>query len=401
MEIVEQDALYYPYVHFPDEAWLKAALLLTPHVYRMVAQGYQPRWDTPFMWRVRRIKTNDVPLLEHAELWSTTATEAQTLLLQRLKTDIDREGPAFVRRFGQAAARAVATNDAGFQMHPGKMAGNLAAELRELGLAWTPEHPDDGAYVELHPTIGETVLGSIAVACAADCGLSVVGDGEDKASQELNRLAPAGDYGAVYDRFIHGVRPRKQPSGGTGQAAVDILLFQHCDASALEPEDLVDLSAEREPIVRLKARLHDLASKVPPMLDDKLRAKKLREAVADALDEWQRDRPSFRGALRRFFGVELASSASELAKGSMEKVAELRDSSGSAGAALSLGGAAGHFLGPLAGFGVAIVVHGVGSVASEFAAAQRSPYRYLSLAEEAGVVWSIGGVAAATGETGP
>jgi hypothetical protein len=61
---------------------------------------------------------------------------------------------------------------------------------------------------------------------------------------------------------------------------------------------------------------------------------------------------------------------------------------------LGFGTLAGHFLGPLGGFGVAVVVHAVGSVAAEVAQGKKSPYRFLTMAEKAGVVWSIGGEAA-------
>src|SRR6266478_4419158 len=101
--ISERDALYYPYVHFPSEAWLKSTLLFSPHVYRMVASEYQPRWDTVFMRELRKVETNGVRLVEHADLWSSTASDAQKVLMRRLLTDISHEGKVFKRRFGKAA----------------------------------------------------------------------------------------------------------------------------------------------------------------------------------------------------------------------------------------------------------------------------------------------------------
>src|SRR5579862_3069582 len=93
--VVERDVLFYPYVNFPSETWLKSALLFAPHVHRMVADGYRPRFDTPFMDELRFAQTQGGPLLQHAELWSGAAWEAQQALLARLQADIDREGAMF------------------------------------------------------------------------------------------------------------------------------------------------------------------------------------------------------------------------------------------------------------------------------------------------------------------
>jgi hypothetical protein len=392
--IAERDALYYPYVHFPSEAWLKSALLFTPHVYRMVASEYQPRHDTEFMKKIREVETNGVPLLEHANLYSETALRAQRLLMQRLRTDIDAEGPAFKGRFNKAAARRIATDAHGFQMHPGKLTGNLISNLEDLELAWTPDHPDDKEYRELHPAIGGAFLGSVAIACAVDVGLAVVGEATDTASKELNRLALTCDFEAVYDEFVHGKKPLPGPRSGSADAIADIILFNHCDASALTIEDLKDLAKEREPIRELKAKLREFAAEIPPLLDEAYLERKLQEKAAAALEKWQGSRPSFRGALKKFFGAELAKVGVDLLKGSISKASDLTSKPPASGLAVSAGGAALYFLGPIAGFGVGLAVHGVTTAVSELTREKESPYRYLSMAEKAGVVFSVGGTAA-------
>jgi hypothetical protein len=271
----------------------------------MVASEYQPRWDTVFMRELRKVETNGVRLVEHADLWSSTASGAQKVLMRRLLTDIRREGKAFKRRFGKAAARAIARDGHGFQMHPGKLTGGLIEELEGLGLAWKPEDPDDRDYRELHPAIGGAFLGSVAVACAADRGLAVVGDAADKTCRELNRLVSSCDFEAVYDEFVHGAKRKPSPRAVTGEAVADVLLFNHCDASALTVKDLKDLAKEREPIRKLKAKLQELAAKIPSMLDEVHLQQRLEDCAVSALKEWQTDRPSFRGALKKFFGADL------------------------------------------------------------------------------------------------
>src|ERR1043166_8165118 len=394
--IAERDALFYPYVDFPSEDWLKAALLFSPHVYRMVATDFQPRWDTEFMKQLRRVEIDGVHLLEHADLWSPTAQQAQAALMRRLRTDIEVKGNAFKERFSKAAARAISTDYTGFQVHPGKFTGGLVSDLRDLGLAWKPDRAYAGEYWELHPAIGGAFLGSIAVACAADRGLAVVGDAEDATCRELNRSVPSCDFAAVYDDFVHGTKPMLRPRAASGEAVADVILFNHCDASRITVDDLKDLATEREPIRKLKARLHELATTIPCMLDQDHLEQRLKDCAATALNEWQADRPSFKGALKRFFGADLAKVTIDLIKGSISKAADRGSSAGSAAAPVSAGSLAFQFLGAIGGFGVGLAVHGITTAIGELTRERHRPYRYLSMAKKKGVVFSIGGTSVAS-----
>jgi hypothetical protein len=279
-------------------------------------------------------------------------------------------------------------------MHPGKLTRGLVDDLEAMGLAWTPDDPEDNEYRELHPSIGGAFLGSVAVACAADRGLAVVEDAEDTACRELNRLAPNCDFEAVYDEFVHGAKRTEKLRAGTSEAVADIILFNHCDASALTVDDLMDLAKEREPIRKLKTKLQELATQIPPMLDEDHLEEKLKECAVTALKEWQDDRPSFRGALKKFFGADLAKVAADLIKGSINKAADLGPTATSAATVVSAGSAALQYLGPIGGFGVGLAVHGITTAVSELTRGRHSPYRYLSMAEKFGVVFSIGGMKA-------
>lgn len=392
--IAEQDALFFPYVNFPSEMWLKGTLLFSPHVHRIVARGYQPRRDTAFMNELRGAVVNNVPLLGHAPIWSETARQAQMQLLERLRTDVAARGDVFLATFQKPAARALALGDDGFQMHPGKLCGELSHDLQQLGLAWVPDHPDDHAYVEMHPAIGNTFLGAVAVACAADEGFGVIGDGEDNASQKLNRFASTCDFDALYDELILQQQAKGVLKHAGAQDVVDVILSSHCDPANITLQDLIDLGGEREPIIKLKARLQELAAQIPPMLNGERLQQRLEQCAVAALEEWEKDRPSFRGALKKFFGADLVKAGTDLLKGSIGKFVDGSIQAGSKGLPAGTGGlAAAHYLGPLGGFGVAIAVHGVTSVSSELMRGRASPYRYLSLAEKSGVVFSVGGMA--------
>jgi len=351
------------------------------------------------MYQIRAVEIDGIPLLEHANLYSNTAVQAQEVLLKRLRADIERGGNAFKERFGKAAARAVSTDEYGFQLHPGKLVENLVNELEGLELAWVPDHPDDKPYRELHPAIGFAFLGAVAMSCAADRGLAVVGNAEDVTCRKLNQFAATCQFEALYDEFIHGKKQMRAPVAGTGERVADIILFNRCDASALTIDDLKDLAKERQPIRDLKAKLQEFAAQIPPMLDEEHLEQQLQARAAAALDEWRASRPSFRGALKKFFGVELAKAGVDLAKGMIGKAVDLKPADTTAGVSATgatfLGGTAYQFLGPIAGFGVGITVHAIGTAVSELTKERNSPYRYLSKAEKAGVVFSIGGTTSA------
>ncbi len=61
-------ALYYPYIHFRDERWLKSTLLVFPKVLRMIPEGYDPK-DSP-----------EVHGLQRAGLFDGTADQSSNCL---------------------------------------------------------------------------------------------------------------------------------------------------------------------------------------------------------------------------------------------------------------------------------------------------------------------------------
>jgi hypothetical protein len=224
-----------------------------------------------------------------------------------------------------------------------------------------------------------------------DRGLAVVGDGSDKASQALNRMAAADDFDAVYDEFVLKGRPKR--SAPKAETIVDIIIQNHCDASALTISDFVDLAKEREPLCKLKDELGKLAARIPAMRDDVDRERRMKEAAREALRKWEEDRLSFRGALKKIFGTDVPKDLGDITKEVVEKGLS-QDGADAARPAVAVGaaGAAGffasHFLGPIAGLGIGIAVHGItGAVMRD----RRSPCRYLSKVEKLGVVFSVGG----------
>lgn len=171
LAMFDRGALYYPYIKFRDEQWLKSTLLVVPKVFRMIPDGYHP--DDPD--EVRQLEKDG--LLDYANLNSRGVNRSLDRLLSNIRRDVE-DDPRFAMRFSQEAANRLkrSTGDRfGYQLHSRK-ASQLLGELKDLELAWEPNVPDGDHYLEMHPHIGEGIMSTLAVACALDRGLGIVAD---------------------------------------------------------------------------------------------------------------------------------------------------------------------------------------------------------------------------------
>src|SRR5687767_12293588 len=101
--VMDQDALYYPYIHFRDEQWLRATLLYFPHIFRMVPPEYSLN-DSEFVAQLARSKgRHGRPLIESYALNSFVAYQTGRRLADRLRTD--SKDPDFRSKFSQEATR--------------------------------------------------------------------------------------------------------------------------------------------------------------------------------------------------------------------------------------------------------------------------------------------------------
>jgi hypothetical protein len=159
---ISAGALYYPYIHLED-SWLLANLLIFPCIKRMVPMNFIPR-DS---YRVKALagwSDDKEPLLQSANLSTRRSQKAQTNLASKLERDA--QDIAFIRRYGQEAARAlVSEEDYGFQIHAAKLSDDLKKALSGSELAWNPvnkePYDESSAYVEVHPRVGEAVMSTL------------------------------------------------------------------------------------------------------------------------------------------------------------------------------------------------------------------------------------------------
>jgi hypothetical protein len=384
----DRDALYYPYVHVRDVNWLKRTLLIFPHVVRMVPE-YMTLNDESEIEKFSRTHGKRGPLLRSANLYSPTVEAAQAALLARVKQDI-KGGEDFVQRFGRDAARlATPAGEAGFQLYPRKISYELFRFLMSEQLAWEPDISDGYQYIEMHPRIGEAIMSTLAIACAKDEGLDVVTDDKQKS---LNYCLATRDMDSVYDMWVsqHG---RKDPPANVkdGQRIMEIIVYEHCDPSKLTPENLARLSDDREALTKFHDALQKLASSIPSTIEDPtVLEERLRSEARDALNAWEKDRANLSALGKQIFDIEGVKNVGDFV-GELAKKAATPEVAGSSATGLVAGYLhSGDVLGAAAGFAVGLVVHAASSWNKVRDRAANSPYRYLSMAEKAGVAFTVG-----------
>jgi len=379
MFMEDRRALYYPYVHFRDDEWLKKTLLVFPGLVRMVPE-HQTLDDSELVQQLRQVR-NERPLIAHANLQTENVARAQETLGDLISRDMQLDADAYRLRFGLQASRNAAGSK--FQMNLDKTSFDFGEFLRSAGLAWRPENPERAGYWELHPTIGQAVMGTIAVACAQDAGLSIVAPGDEQACRELNSCLALGDVSEVYHRFVQGDSVRVPASPSVAQTLLEFIVFFKSDVSGLDAKGLAQLAEEREAMHALKSELERMATRIPSMTDKEHLAERLKDEAGAVLKRWKQDRANLSNYAKTFFGGDKTTAG---VGGALKEITE------KIAIPVAVGTAASHesILGVSAGLGIGVIVHAVNTAARIFETQRKSTFRYLTLAERHGVVFSVG-----------
>lgn len=385
------NALYYPYIHIRDVNWLKATLLLFPQVRRMLPFGGRSPEDSPEIVSFTEWHRDREPLLAPANLFSPRVLAAQDRLASKLETD--SADPRFASRYDAAAtAPLLAADPLGFQIHAEKLSGSLRTALARSRLAWIPQtrEPYDykSEYIQLHPRVGEAVMSTLAVNCALAEGLSIVGDHR---SGTLHRCLQEKDADAVYDAWLHQKFSADAPKTATAEELFEIFVAVGCDVSALTPQRLSGLREDREALDALVGRLREHAKQIPQM-DAGRERQELFDAASDrVIKEWRADRANMSRFWRKFFGEGLVDTTATFVEAVADK---LLVGSLAGGAAVGLADqssalqlATAGLIGGGAGLVIGVVVHAGKSAVTAVKDVRSSPYRYLSMMEEAGVIF--------------
>jgi len=367
---VERSALYYPWVHFRDDEWVKKALLVFPGLFRMIADAQVPN-DT---WLVRDLRAQG--LVGHADLATPNSQDAQRELRHLIQDDLDANPKIFLHMFGKAAAKQ--SGQPSFQMHLGKTSEDLAGFLRLRKLAWTPDNPEQSEYSELHPDLGQAVMGTIAMACAEDAGLHIVGVDTPRGPDMNSRLV-ARDRAGAYKRFVRReVRPNVvQPNA---DKLFHVLVHFNCNVTDLDAQSLVKLKAEREPMRALKRQIQQLAAEIPEMKDPKIQKQVFRDRANDIVKTWQRDRANLSSYMREVFALDaFGGGAGKFLNVMQEKLIP----------AGGTGAVATQVLGATAGLAIGLLTHLGTSYTKIQKAEANSPLRYMTLAAHEGATFSV------------
>jgi len=387
---MSEQALYYPYIHIRDVAWLKATLLLFTEVQRMAPIfGKQADDDAEIETFTRTYGDQRRPLLGSAGIWGQRAVDAQRELARRLRKDAAK--PGFVERFGRDAAEKLQLPDEpGFQIHQMKLAGELKSVLGDTGLAWDGRYHEPYAknldYIEMHPSIGEAVMSTIAIACAKADGLSIVGD---RRSGPLHECLTQVRQEDVYDAWI---QPKKktlaEPLQPDGRELFDSFVCFACDTNELDAEVLSKMGADREPIRKLMQALNDRAARMPAMDPGKRRAEQFFDETLDILKAWNSDRNNMQNYWKEFLGIDAAEPGKDFFEKLVTKLTLPATLSAPAAVANAVGpDSASPLMTTFAGICVGLVFHGAKTYVARRKQERGSPYHYLTLLNKAGVLY--------------
>jgi hypothetical protein len=270
-------ALYYPYIHIRDEHWLKATLLCTPTVKRIVPLPYTPE-DTAAIKRYTEIQNDRGPLLQPS--YPTARSEEEQKQLQ-----------AFLERPEVAAAvhsRFTLEHTAveeEYWIHDKKIVDALREYLKSTGLAWEPRRTDDVVGkrlgIALNPTLGNAVMTMIGLSIATDDNLDIVTPNAGAHDRILSTKRE--------DIFATIIGAPSQGGKTPAQARKDLaqLIFANTiNLSALPPEELPELQASTEFKV-FQELLRTTASTIPRHDDLRDYSSELKQAAKTISDAWQ------------------------------------------------------------------------------------------------------------------
>jgi len=380
--IIDQDALYYPYMHIRDVEWLKRNLLLFPHVARIApptaAGSIRDAPEIrPF---VESMGGRDRPLLRVPHIFDHEKASDSLVypLVGALDAELTANGDAVRTRFGKAAAEeAMRTNPATARLYLCK-APYLLQFLERNGLAWRLRYEQDPDLdvVGLHPRLGEAIMMILAISAAKSDGLEVVTDNihihRTLAERDLN--------GAVRHWIGDGGRDEVAPPRVGRKLALAV--FEHITTGELTVDNLAALSKNWEARGEFLAKLREVADGIPEMTDEGELRTYVNDRVSDILKEWRRNKGGAGSFMRRLF-PEVGESFADTAKNVIEKLADP-----AAGGLTGLV-AGGSLLSAAAGFAVGVVTQAIKAGAATILDRRTSPYRYLSLVERAGLGYSI------------
>lgn len=219
-QTTENDAIYYPYIHIRSIDWLKRALLVFPHVARILPRYFRAGDSDEIRKFADTLGRWDMPLLRSADIQTEGVREAQRKLLGLLSNDLESI-PDFKKRFGKPnLLRRMRTSE--FILHKDKPIYELVQFMEANGLMWRAEFQDISGFTAVHPTLGEAIMSTIAMACAQDEGFDVVTD-----DGRMHRNIIEADVRGLYRSLVHGNVSPRNADRDAAHKLCELLIFNN------------------------------------------------------------------------------------------------------------------------------------------------------------------------------
>ena len=246
--------LYYPFIHFRDEAWLKLSALYWDDVTRIVPRAYKPRDSR----EVRSLEDAGVLKRVDPSAYEEPVGELFKVLLDRYASKLVRlydisardSWPANLERFGVKTGK-VSSQSLAF-IHCSKLEPALKAELLKLKLA-LPSH--DQRWLGMHPAIVSAYMIALASEISRRRGLAPISDNATHVSgvtsctvEDLAR-ALVGDVNLSKKRPL-GATSAKAARASSVEVTAERVAF--VTLRTVLPQRLEGVSAKR--ILELRAR---------------------------------------------------------------------------------------------------------------------------------------------------
>ncbi|MBN8992418.1 MAG: hypothetical protein J0H42_29620 [Rhizobiales bacterium] len=144
------------------------------------------------------------------------------------------------------------------------------------------------------------------------------------------------------------------------------------------------LQKEQKTLALFHEKVAEVAKSIEPMRDEEQFEQRLKEKVGTVISEWKKSK-STAGS----FAKEIFVGGEKPGGDFLKKLAE--QAAGPTVAGATVGGlTTGAILGAAAGLAVALVIHASSSIQSVIKKEQDSPYRFLTMLEKSGVVFTAG-----------
>lgn len=245
--------LYYPFIHFRDEAWLKLSALYWDDVTRIVPRAYTPRDSRD----VRTLEEAGVLKRVDPSRYEQPVGELFTVLLDRYAAKLvrrydvsERDGwPPNPERFGVKMGR-VSSQSLAF-IHCSKLEPSLIEQLLRLKLA-VPSH--DRRWLGMHPSIVSAYMIALAGEISRRRGLQPSSDNVTHLSAVTSCTVEDLSRALVGDVNLSKQRPATEMVGRRASKAPEVTAERVAFVTlrAVLPARLDGVSAKR--ILQLRAQ---------------------------------------------------------------------------------------------------------------------------------------------------